>query len=291
MKLDLNDNDDLLVNVIAVGVLLAIMASYIVLSEPPYMIWNMPMPTKFTKASFPRGLERNQILVPHLESYDKWDQPWDFKYEPKEDDDAWHPSGDCLPDPATLYISKRDDERRVIRPTLQRTFLVGHFWHQVIQKVIVELGYAAPEDIERTGMKVWGTTIDYPSGKDYTDHVPAPYHWARGQGDIAPLTMPRWSGICDIKTMNTTDWHESEKTGLLPLRFADKYTAQLNVYMDLFDMERALILAVNKDSSRFIEFQFERNQILIDQIYEKWAYVGDCILDGTEPTEKFPLTF
>lgn len=249
------------------------------------------MPTKFSKASFPRGLERNQILVPHLESYDKWDQEWTFTYEPKGVDDAWHPSGDCLPSAEMLYISKRDAEHRAIPPSLQRTFLVGHFWHQAIQRVVVELGYAASEDIECTGEHHWckhGWNKTFDCRGQCVPHEP--YQWVRGQADIL-LTMPRWSGLCDIKTMNTTDWHDSEKTGLLPLRFADKYEAQINIYMSLFNQERAIILGVNKDNSKFIEFSFERNQPLIDAIYAKWEHVGTCLLDGTEPTEEFKLEF
>ena len=246
------------------------------------------MPTKFTKASFPQTLKRSGILVPHLEAYDKWDQPWEFKYEPKEHDDAWHPSGDCLPSAADLYDQKLREERRPISPQLQRTFLVGHFWHQVIQKVVVELGYAAPEDIERTGVHGWGKPWAEADDRKWYQ----PYQWVRGQADICPLILPRWSGLCDIKTMNTNDWTESERTGLLPLRFADKYEAQMNIYMHLFDQERALILGVNKDSSKFIEFQFERNQQLIDEVLGKWEYVGECLAQGIAPDGDEPdLTF
>lgn len=247
------------------------------------------MPTKFTKASFPQTLSRNQILVPHLEAFDKWDQSWEFKYEPKENDDAFHPSGDCMPSALDLWESKRKDEHRPISPSLQRTFLVGHFWHQVIQQVIVDLGYAAPEDIERTGTDAWGPKLELDLRDDPATIYGAPYHWVRGQADICPLTMPRWSGLVDIKTMNTTDWHASEQSGLLPLRFADKYECQMNIYMDLFDQDRALILGVNKDNSKFVEFQFERNQELIDAIYAKWHHVGDCLTEGREPTEEFDL--
>jgi hypothetical protein len=48
----------------------------------------------------------------------------------------------------------------------------------------------------------------------------------------------------------------------------------MNIYMDFFDYDRALILAINKDTPHdFKEFEFRRNQPLIDVIYDKWKFV------------------
>jgi hypothetical protein len=75
------------------------------------------------------------------------------------------------------------------------------------------------------------------------------------------------------------------KTGL-PERFAAKYECQLNIYMDLFDMEQALIVAIQKGTPHAMkEFTFQRNQPLIDAIYEKWYLVSDCLDEGVAPSE------
>ena len=63
--------------------------------------------------------------------------------------------------------------------------------------------------------------------------------------------------------------------------------------MDLFDEDEAIILPINKDSGEFKEFLYERNQDLIDVIYEKWEFVSACVDAGEPPTdmddEMFPL--
>lgn len=257
---------------------------------------------KFTKDSFVRNLAHGQLLVPYLMRFEGWDKTWDYHYEPKGEDDAWHPSGDCIPSPTALYAKALGLEpHNPIGPTLQRTFQVGHFWHQLIQNVLVEdLQLAKPTAIELIGTKIWGVdlepippppweTIEGP----YVLPVPKPYHWVRGAADVSPLELPKWSGLCDIKTMRSGDFQQCQKSGLLPPRFAKKYEAQINIYMDLHEQERALILGVNKDSSEFIEFEFERNENLIASIYDKWKYVSGCVSAGEapDPDEEFELTF
>jgi hypothetical protein len=109
-----------------------------------------------------------------------------------------------------------------------------------------------------------------------------------GQGDFAPLTAPNgWSGIVDIKTMNGTDYKKASTSGLLPQRFENKYVAQMNVYMQLFDQQQAMILGVNKDSPHgFTEFTFLRDDELIDAIWAKWDFVSGCLDTGDTPTDE-----
>lgn len=231
---------------------------------------------KFTKDSFVRNLAQGRLLVQYLDRYDKYDQPFEFKYSPKTGDDAWHPSGDCLPSVQELYDNATQPMvKNSHSPSLQKAFLVGHFWHQVLQNVLVDMGFAEPSAIERKGKRVWG--------KDNAGE-PKPYHWATGAGDVAPLVLPNWEGILDIKTMNKRGFDRANTTGLLPERFADKYEAQINIYMDLFDQDHGMILAVNKDSPHgFLEFVFDRNQDLIDSIFAKWRLVSDLIDNEDRP--------
>lgn len=256
---------------------------------------------KLTKDNFVRNLARGRLLVPYLEKYSEWDQPFDFKYEPKEGDTAWHPSGDCLPTPRQLYDQALRIERESHSPSLQRTFLVGHFWHQAIQEVLQRMEFAAPEAVERKGQRVWAEGVYEPvdimrPGKLLHEKYPLPYHWARGAGDVAPLVLPGgWEGILDIKTMRGGDFDRALKTGKLPERFAKKYEAQINIYMDFFDQEHGMFLAVNKDSPHnFCEFVYDRNDDMIETIYSKWQYVSECLDEGKRPeddNEDFDLPF
>jgi hypothetical protein len=66
----------------------------------------------------------------------------------------------------------------------------------------------------------------------------------------------------------------------------------MNVYMDFFDYDRALIVAVNKDTPHdFKEFEFRRNQPLIDVIYDKWKFVAECLQDEDRPDADDDLGF
>lgn len=249
------------------------------------------MSLKFGRDSFVRNLARGDLLVPFLERYDNWDRPFDFHYEPKQGDDGWHPSGDCLLSVRDLYHKAKGSEREKISPSLQRTFLVGHFWHQVVQDALVEMEFAEPTAIERKGFRKWC------EGKWIVDEEgvecwwPDPYHYATGSGDVAPLVIGDWQGIMDIKTMNTRNFATLQKHGTLPDWAADKYRAQINIYMDFFDQERAMILAVNKDNSSFAEIRFERDQPLIDSIYDKWKYVSELLDSGLDWDDEMEMEF
>jgi hypothetical protein len=243
---------------------------------------------KFTKNSFVRNLAKGKLLVPFLEQYAEYDKPFEFKYKPKEDDDAWHPSGDCMPSVMDLYYKVTQPGVEVHSPGLQKAFLVGHFWHQVLQNVLVDLGFAKPFAIERKGAEFWGPSLESIIPKDWPwPQYSKPYHWACGSGDVAPLELPSdWVGILDIKTMRAGDFKPASTSGLLPARFRDKYEAQINMYMDFFDQSHGMILAVNKDSPHdCCEFVFDRNDELIATIYEKWQYVSECLDEGHPPLE------
>lgn len=254
------------------------------------------MAIKLTSSKLTKDLARRTKLVHHLDrALNDWDGPFTFDYESKEIDNAFHPSGDCTPSVAELYeravrFLDADPDRLVrapVTPALRKTFLVGHFWHQFLQHLIVDrLGFASPDEVERRGIKVWNWWESDASQMMYWDdhnphielynapdgHRPAPFGWATGSADIAPCHIPGYGeAIVDFKTMNARDYGRNEA----PTWAVDKWEAQLNIYMDWFDLEKALIVGINKDSPHeFKEFEFVRNDKLIEAIYHKWDYVG-----------------
>jgi hypothetical protein len=228
------------------------------------------MALQVDKKSFGR-LAKGDRLVPHLEKViGQGDFEWSFDYTPKRSDDAFHPSTDCTPSTRELYLKatdRREDDD--IRAGLRKTFLVGHFWHQYIQHLLVrELGYAETSHIERTGTRRWGD---------------GPYRWVTGSADVAPLVLPGGEEyLLDIKTMNAHSFRALDA----PAWAVDKWECQLNIYMDFFDLEKALILGVEKDSPHdFREFEFTRNDKLIEALYAKWKLVGKCIDADLEPPD------
>jgi len=235
---------------------------------------------KLDKSKIVKSLGKKNKLVPYLDkAIAEFDEPWTFDYEPKKGDQGWHPSGHCTPSAGELYVEAYEllhSEPVAKGPNpINRHFQVGHFWHQYLQHIILnKLEFCKSEAIEKRGGYFWGNS----SVKN-----PSPFEYATGSGDVAPLELPNWTGILDIKTMKYADF----RLAGLPPAFGDKYECQINIYMSFFDQEEALILAINKDSPHnFKEFTYKKNQDLIDTIYAKWEFVSECLLNETVPTEK-----
>lgn len=232
------------------------------------------MAIKLDSSKFIRNLVKGHKLAPHIDkAIGSGEFTWNAEFGPKEGDDAFHPSGDCIPGPYSLYKSATTSERKPLSTSLLKTFQVGHFWHAYLQWIIVErLEFATWDDIEVKGMTRW---------KD------GPYGWSRGAADIAPCEVPgHGKFLIDIKTMGAHDF----KLQGMPGWCAPKYESQVNIYMDWFDLDRCIILCVCKDSPHdFKEFEFKRNQPLIDTIYKKWELVKDCLDQGIEPPDTYEM--
>jgi hypothetical protein len=227
------------------------------------------MPLKLPKHDFTRNLVKRHKLVGHLDRYLAVEvEEFEFKYEPKKSDDAWHPSGHCTPAVTDLYqIATGNVERKEWGAGMLKTFMVGHFWHQLLQKAVVDIGLAPQEAIEVVGKDSWADK---------------PYHWATGAGDIAPCSIPGHGDyVVDFKTMSSLQYRANG----VPDWAADKYEAQINMYMHFFELDKALIVAVCKDSPHDMkEFEYVRNQELIDAVIDKWKFVSECLDSHTPPS-------
>lgn len=232
--------------------------------------WVTTLAIKLDQSKLVRNLVAKNKYVVHLDKALEKEFTWGAQFEPKEGDDAFHPSGDCTPSVYALWLKATGQmEEEKIGSGLRKTFAVGHFWHAYLQHVTVEiLEFADWDAIERRGETRWGE---------------GPFHWATGSGDIAPATLPGHGDyLIDFKTMNSFDFRRND----MPDWTADKWECQTNIYMDWFDLERAIIVGIQKDSPHDMkEFEFRRNQPLIDAIYKKWKLVGACIAEGIEPPE------
>jgi hypothetical protein len=122
------------------------------------------MAVKWDTSKLAKGLAKGYKLVSHLESAIGGDERiWSFEYQPKEHDEAWHPSGDCTPSPLELYNKATGDVTpRKISASLAKTFMVGHFWHQWLQFLVVDLGLAEQSAIEVKGSEGMGSSCHRP---------------------------------------------------------------------------------------------------------------------------------
>jgi len=228
---------------------------------------------KLKKDTFVRNLVKNHKLAGHIDkSIGEGEFNWHAEFKVKQGDDGFHPSSDCTPSVFNLFRSRTTDSKG-ISTGLSKAFQVGHFWHAYIQWIVVErLGYASWDEIEVRGQRRWAD---------------GPYGWATGSADIAPCHIPSAGDyLIDIKTMRAPDFKQQG----LPSWCAEKYECQVNIYMDWFDLDEAIILCVCKDSPHeFKEFRFERNPELVEAIYSKWRLAGDCIQTGTVPDETYTI--
>lgn len=256
-----------------------------------------------------RDLARNFRYVQHVDRAiaEHPDEGWSFEHTAKPSDDAWHPSSDCTPSLCELYdkATKAKTERQP-SVSLLKTWMVGQFWHSWLQHITVNyLGFCGWEHVERRGHHWWGDPQDLfisdwktteirrngllfpathlPRKKSGDAVFPEAWHWATGSGDIAPATLPGFGEqLVDYKTMNAGDYKRNEPPGWT----ADKWECQLNIYMDWFDLEDAVLVGVLKDNPHEMkEFHYTRNDPLIDAIYEKWHIVSDCLDAGERPPE------
>ena len=211
-----------------------------------------------------------------------WEGEWEYKYVPKEVDESWHPSGDCTPsvyelwqgvvgfllqsqanNGATLPVPEQDPSFN----GMNKTFQIGHFWHQYLQHITLNvLEFCDEGAIEKSGEKRWGDR---------------PFEHTSGSADIAPLVLPNGKELLvDFKTMGSYAFKKADP----PDWAIDKWECQMNIYMDLFDLDEAIIVGINKDSPHdFKEFTYLKNQPLIDAIYDKWKLVSMCVYEGVEP--------
>lgn len=223
--------------------------------------------------NFAKQFARNEILVPHLNTWfanGKFPDAIPLEINPnKEEDDAFHPSS-ALKCSRYLFAHFRKDlpvERH--SPDTQKTFMVGHMYHSLMQWIIVEgLGFATWGDIEKEG--------------DYHFETAAgnPYR-VRGFMDVARCIVPnRGEYLVDIKTMNARIYAQND----LPVTTMEKYSAQVKLYLEFEDLPEAIILCVEKDSPhRYKEVLIQRDPDFVDQTMARWEDVADALAQGRVP--------
>lgn len=220
---------------------------------------------------FLRNLKKNHKLIPYLEeliSDGDSVEGFQFDYHAKVSDDAFHPSGDCTSTVAELVAKVRDPEyvpdwlSGMSGKSLNKTFMVGHFWHAYLQHILVYGELAAEEAIEVNRKVYWGDR---------------PYEWATGSADVAPCQIPEEGDfVIDFKTMGSHQYKQND----IPEWAAAKYEAQLSIYMEWFNIDRGIIVAINKDGPHDMkEFEFERNPDLVDAVMAKWELATQVVYD------------
>lgn len=250
------------------------------------------MPTKLPKRKgFTKAFSKTKLGYLLDKEIGKGEFDWEYKYTPKIGDTGWHPSGHCTPTLNELYLFAASEivlyevalekgtstvpEARVIEAPLAKIFQVGHFWHQFLQEICLRSGLCEKKHVERRGQIGWG---EMGKASDFE-----PFHWVTGSADVCPLDIPGHGPyLIDFKTMGSHQFRGTTPHALT----MEKWECQLNTYMEFFDMEKAIILGINKDAPHDCkEFEFHRNQELIDSLLAKWKLVSACLDEGVAPPE------
>lgn len=237
------------------------------------------MSIKLDKSKFTREFAR-QTKLAHLidraiENEDDFE--WKAEFLKKKSDKGFHPSSDCLPSPYELYQSIFHPEPRKYGADLKKTFTVGHFWHQYLQFILVEkLSFCSWDDIEVHKTYSWGLRKN------------TPYHYVSGSADAIVEIPGHGRYLVDFKTQKSLDFRLND----FPDWCKDKYMCQLNIYMLLHDLDKALFFCINKDSPHsFKEIEIVRNQRLIDDILYKWKVTSEYIAKQEAPPEDLDWDF
>lgn len=237
-------------------------------------------------SKFLRKLAKKELLTPHLDAYFKkaeFPDKFNFEITPnKEPDNNFHPSGDCTPCERSLFAKfTGESSDRGLTASSHKNFMVGHFWHILLQTIITdELKFSEWGDVERK-LK-W-------RGPNWT---------VLGSADISHVYLPGHAlpFLVDFKTMNKRVFDED----VVPEYILDKWRHQVNIYMDLTRYvsvsddkpypKQAIIIVIEKDTPhKFKEVVIDYDRDLCDRVYEKWDVVTKAIQKDFPPRCECPI--
>ena len=229
---------------------------------------------KFDSKKLLRTLTIGQgsILIPHIETYQSqgnFPDKWIIEINNfKKDDGHFHPSSDALLSPKELWDRKKS-KSEPISSALRRTFDCGHMWHGYLENILIDMEFIKLEHVEVYRTKKIVTKRGGCIGA--------------GTADLAEVNIPGYgTWLVDIKTMNKPLF----ETGVDQHTLA-KWNAQVNCYGDWFESEKMMILAICKDSPHAMrEYIIQKDQRLLDEIYDRWAYVAQCLRVDMEPDDE-----
>jgi hypothetical protein len=221
--------------------------------------------------------DSGSLLVPHIDAYlarGKFPETWDIEIRNyKPEDPHFHPSSHCYVEPKQLYrMMMKLDPKEPINSGLRKTFDCGHMWHGYVGAILTEMRFVKLSNVERHIEHAVSTKRGFCVGS--------------GTADLVDVEIPghgKW--LVDMKTMNTNEFNSG------PTDFTmKKWIAQVNCYGDWLGTDQMMVLAIQKDSPHmFKEFIINRDEQLLDQIYDRWTYTAECLRTQTEPDQDWNL--
>lgn len=154
-----------------------------------------------------------------------------------------------------IYYQLHDAPKEPIKPSLALTFVLGHTVEAMLLDWIESV-----HPIQRN-VGLIGTIIE-------------------GHAD-AIITMDGVDYILEIKTANSASFNQAKKNGVF--RWRPQYFDQVQAYMGMAHVERAIVLVFNKDTSELYEELIAFDQLHYELIVERARQIKIAV----EPPVKF----
>ena len=182
--------------------------------------------------------------------------------EEGEPDGYFHPSTHCLMGLRELYLAFHPDTKgKMVKPRRtfkqQMTFAMGTALHAVVQTQMEIMGLVRQENIEY----------------EYTLED----HNVRGRLDFIFDHPTDGEILVELKTRGS--WLFKNDIEIQP-----SWDAQLSMAEYALGRDGGIVLVLERgDQCGMREFAHRRNDLLLEQTFEKFAYVRECIANNTPP--------
>ncbi len=157
--------------------------------------------------------------------------------------------------------------------------MVGHFWHILLSDILSALDFTGDHCVERK------LKYTHPDGWTVAGAADVSHCYVPGHND-APF-------LVDFKTMNARMFAEPPPPYVL-----DKWTHQVNIYMDLLwkanpkmdNPVQTIMVVIQKDTPHnFKEIVIDYDPDLCEAVYEKWSVVWQSLQDDFPPRCECPV--
>lgn len=216
-----------------------------------------------------KRLANNELILPHFENAmlaDNWPDSYNITIDSSPyygaGDGYFHPSTHPLMGARELYYRFHPDTRDHIvreRRSLQShlTLSMGSALHGVIQTQMQMSGLVRPENIE----------------VEYVNHE----HHIRGRIDFI-VDHPNGSTLpVEMKTINSFAFKRQET-------IKPSWDAQLSIALDHLGVDTGILLMVEAGwPYQMREFLVKRNDLLLEEIYTKFAAVREAVKNNVPP--------
>lgn len=250
-----------------------------------------------------KGLQEQQLVVPYLENAfhgDKWPDVYNIEVDAMPyygltdeegishdvgvGDGYFHPSSHPLMSARELYYRWHPEHSALVKNERRSlvshmTLAVGSAMHAVVQTQLI----MAKLLVTGSGHDEWSPVEHMPNAIGrFVPENPVEWeyinkeHMVRGRMD-GIMDHPLGQMGFEFKTMNSRSFRFLEAP-------KDEWRYQLNLGLDHFNLHKGVVLVLEMGYPfTFKEFEVNRSEAILDEVYTKFDYVRECVKRDTPP--------